>query len=259
MSRPPRSIHPLFRSLVPLLAVIWCVLLSPSVSQWGLCNESPDETEETFEEIEPYLLRTPTNDPVDEPFGIDFTTEESWPFQRFPPLATAGYAGPSGIAPSELQQSNHFVPVEDRWRIGFPNWDRHKADHKPGHDYPYQPGHWWDPYNQNLLKGDYPLIGQHMFVSFTGSVQSIVESRRLPNVVTSTSIPPTTRSGDPDQIFSTHFFRLQMNLTHGTGAFKPVDWQIRVTPVFNLNTLWAGEPTVLNPKGSQGLGRARSD
>src|SRR5262245_60649577 len=38
-----------------------------------------------------------------------------WPVD--PPL---GYTGPSGILPREEQQSSHFVPMEDRWRIGFP-------------------------------------------------------------------------------------------------------------------------------------------
>src|SRR5437660_947676 len=38
-----------------------------------------------------------------------------------PPL---GFAGPSSVAPSEVQDSGHFVPVEDRWRIGFPDWTR---------------------------------------------------------------------------------------------------------------------------------------
>jgi len=33
-----------------------------------------------------------------------------------PPL---GYTGPSGVLPREEQESSHFVPVEDRWRIGW--------------------------------------------------------------------------------------------------------------------------------------------
>src|SRR5262245_60757430 len=33
-----------------------------------------------------------------------------------------GYTGPSGILPRDQQTSSHFVPVEDRWRIGFPAW-----------------------------------------------------------------------------------------------------------------------------------------
>src|SRR5438105_3561595 len=75
-----------------------------------------------------------------------------------PPL---GFTGPSGIAPREGQETSHFVPVEDRWRIGFPAWDRYDKGHPLLDDYPYVQGHWWDPFNQNVLKGDYPLIVQH--------------------------------------------------------------------------------------------------
>ena len=43
-----------------------------------------------------------------------------------PPI---GYTGPSGVLPTEPQESSHFVPVEDRWRIGYPDWDRYGNGH----------------------------------------------------------------------------------------------------------------------------------
>ncbi|MFX6949617.1 hypothetical protein ABTH81_21285, partial [Acinetobacter baumannii] len=78
-----------------------------------------------------------------------------------PPL---GFTGHSGIVPRETQETSDFVPVEDRWRIGFPAWDRYGWGFPLGVDYPYKEGHWWDPYNQNLFKGDYPIIGQNTFL-----------------------------------------------------------------------------------------------
>src|SRR5438128_1254774 len=78
-----------------------------------------------------------------------------------PPL---GFTGPSGIRPRESQETSHFVPIEDRWRIGFPAWDRYDKGHPLLDDYPYVEGHWWDPFNQNVFKGDYPIIGQHTFL-----------------------------------------------------------------------------------------------
>ena len=33
------------------------------------------------------------------------------------------------VAPRETQESSHFVPVEDRWRVGFPSWDRYGNGH----------------------------------------------------------------------------------------------------------------------------------
>ena len=41
-------------------------------------------------------------------------TEELLRLPADPPL---GYTGPSGVLPREAQESSHFVPVEDRWRI----------------------------------------------------------------------------------------------------------------------------------------------
>src|SRR5215471_10985164 len=71
-----------------------------------------------------------------------------------PPL---GFAGRSGVAAREEQESSHFIPMEDRWRMGFPEWDRYDQGHPLGKDHPYKTGRWWDPYNQNVLKGDYPI------------------------------------------------------------------------------------------------------
>ena len=80
-----------------------------------------------------------------------------------------GFTGPSGVLPTESQEDSHFVPVEDRWRMGFPEWDRYGKGHPPVDDYPYVEGHWWDPFNQNVLKGDYPIIGQHTFLNITAT------------------------------------------------------------------------------------------
>src|SRR5439155_27219792 len=54
-----------------------------------------------------------------------------------PPL---GFTGPSGIVPRASQESSHFVPMEDRWRLGFPQWDRYDKGHPHIDDYPYVPG-----------------------------------------------------------------------------------------------------------------------
>ena len=80
------------------------------------------------------------------------------------PMNPLGYA-PSLAPTPKLRRDMDFLPVPDRWRIGFPTWDRYPPS-KPG-EYPYRLGHWWDPYDQNLLKGDYPIWGQHTFLDLT--------------------------------------------------------------------------------------------
>src|SRR5262249_32180941 len=94
--------------------------------------------------------------------------------------APLGFTGRSSVLPRATQTDPHFVPKEDRWRIGFPEWDRYGRGHPILDDYPYVPGRWWDPFNQNLLKGDYPIFGQNTFLAFTATSRSIFEFREVP-------------------------------------------------------------------------------
>jgi hypothetical protein len=176
-----------------------------------------------------------------------------------PPL---GYTGPSGILPRDVQESSDFVPVEDRWRIGFPPWDRYGKGHPVNDDYPYVEGHWWDPFNQNVLKGDYPIIGQHTFLNVTATSDIILEGRQIPTGTT--AFESTTRPsrfeffGSPNQFFTNHDFILSLDLSHGDAAFKPVDWRIHLTPIFNVNYLAVDELAVVNPDVRRGTTRGRT-
>ena len=75
-----------------------------------------------------------------------------------PPLAPGeptGYAGKLlGGQPSPIETSPDFVPISDRWRLGLPNWNRYERPLEA----PYVKGKWWDPYNQSVIKGDYPIL-----------------------------------------------------------------------------------------------------
>jgi hypothetical protein len=52
----------------------------------------------------------------------------------------------------------------DRWRIEFPEYDRYGDRGARGRDIPFKKGRWWDPYNQSVLKGDYPIRGDKLFM-----------------------------------------------------------------------------------------------
>ncbi|TMQ35291.1 MAG: hypothetical protein E6K70_03065 [Planctomycetota bacterium] len=181
---------------------------------------------------------------------------------RLPSDPPLGYTGPSGITPSETQESSHFVPMEDRWRIGWPAWDRYDQGHPLAKDYPYDLGHWWDPYHQNVLKGDYPIIGQHTFLEVTAVNLSLFEVRQVPTATT--PFESTTRPGrdeffgSPNQFFYTNFLSLSLDLFHVDAAFKPVDWRIKVTPVFDVNYLAVDELAVVNPDVRRGTTRGRT-
>ena len=179
-----------------------------------------------------------------------------WPVD--PPL---GYSGPSGVLPREEQEDSHFVPMEDRWRIGLPAWDRYGQDHSPQFEYPFVEGSRWDPYHQNVVKGDYPILGQHTFFSLTAIENLLIEARQVPTPTTpfeSTGDPDQEEFfGDPDQFFVNNNLVLALELNHGDAAFKPADWRIKVTQIYNINHLVADELGTVNPDVRRGTARFR--
>ena len=74
-------------------------------------------------DVEPKILRRPLLPSDQESLPSDQPDLDQWVDPIFD--APTGYTGMSGIAPLESQTSGHFVPVEDRWRAGFPEWDRY--------------------------------------------------------------------------------------------------------------------------------------
>jgi len=177
--------------------------------------------------------------------------------------APFGFGGPSGVLPREDQQGSHFVPIEDRWRLGMPAWDRYGKGHPPVDDYPGVLGRWWDPYNLNVLKGDYPLVGQDTFLNVTGISQLVQELREVPTGTTpfESTLNPFSEEffGDPEQFFSTNFFRLSVDLFNGNAGYKQPVWRMRATPVFNFNYLDVNELAVVSPDVRDGTTRYRTD
>lgn len=179
--------------------------------------------------------------------------------ERDPPR---GFTGPTGILPTEQQENSHFVPVPDRWRLGYPRVDRYGLSYPYTVDYIGVEGHWWDPFNQNVLKGDFPLIGQHTFINVQATSQTLFDYRQTP--VGTTPFESTASAnqeeffGDPNQFAINQNFFLRVDLNHGnTTAFKPIDWQIRLAPAFNFNELNVKELAVVNPDVRHGRRRFR--
>ena len=180
--------------------------------------------------------------------------------ERDPPL---GFTGPSGVLPTEFQDSADFVPIEDRWRLGFPWWNRYEEAQPPRSDAPYELGSVSDPYNQNVLKGDYPIVGQHTFLNITATDFSINEYRQVPTGTTpfESTFNPFEEEffGDPNQYFFNNNLSVSVDLFHGNAAFKPVDWRLKFEPILNVNVLDTGELGVVYPDVRRGTRRTRHD
>jgi hypothetical protein len=202
------------------------------------------------------IERPPADVPVpDEPPlpGVPFRTPMD------PPIGFTGY---SSVTPSDGQSDPHFLPIEDRWRLGFPEWDRYDKGHPVNDDYPYIPGRVLDPFNQNKLKGDYPIIGQHIFLEVTASLLSFQEFRQIPTATT--PFESTRRVNEnqffqrPNQYFTLNNFSLSIDLFHGDAGFKQPDWRLKLTPIFNLNNLSVQELGIVSPNVLQGTTRTRT-
>ncbi len=177
-------------------------------------------------------------------------------------LAPLGFTGRSSVRPREIEEDPHFVPMEDRWRSGFPSWDRYDKGHPANDDYPFVEGNIWDPYNQNVLKGDYPIIGQNIFLDVTASSRTLLEPREVPVATTpfESTLRPNTNNffGNPNQLGYLQYFALSLDLFHGDGAFRPVDWRLKITTVFYAYVLAVDDLAEVNPDVSIGTYRARS-
>lgn len=175
--------------------------------------------------------------PAEEPAPI---IEPEPPLARVAPFPTpldppTGYAGASRID-SAKQDTADSLPRTDRWRIGFPDDPR------------YQKGEVYNPYRQNVLKGDYPVFGQHTFLVLTGESESLLNAKRIP-------VPSNVAAQRPDseeffgrggQFFFRQNFSLSVELFHGDTSFKPIDWRIHITPNFNINYLHTQENGIVN-------------
>jgi hypothetical protein len=177
--------------------------------------------------------------------------------QLDPPL---GFAGPSGVLPRS-GNSPEFETVEDRWRLGVPYWDRYGQGFPAGLDYPYRLGNLENPYTQNVLKGDYPIVGQHTFLNVTALSSSLVEARTIPTPTT--PFESTLREGQVDffghdgQFVYNQLFLFSADLFQGDAAFKPADWRVKLTPAVNYNHLKVEEIGVVSPDVRKGTTRYR--
>ena len=116
---------------------------------------------------------------------------------------------------------------------------------------------WWDPYNQNTLKGDRPLFDD-WFISLAVISDTVMEPRALPTPV---GIQSSDRAnsldvfGDVNQFLFNENLIFSVALIKGDTAFKPPDLEFRFTPVFNYNYTEVEERRILFADPSRGITR----
>ncbi len=168
-----------------------------------------------------------------------------------------GHAGNETVS-SEPQISEDRREARDRWRVGFPEYDRYGDRGGRGRDIPFTRGRWWDPYNQSVLKGDYPIRGNKLFMILSAVSTTGVEQRRAPTPSDVSTDEPGSAEffGQPEQFAANETIQLSFELFHGDSTFKPRDWAIKISPTFSIpNYLNARENGVVNIDVRRGTNR----
>ena len=146
---------------------------------------------------------------------------------------------PDAVPPPDPNLPNEFIPIPDRWRLIEAIGVNEK---------------WWDPYNQNTLKGDRPLFDD-WFVNIVVISDTIYEPRTFPipvGVQTTKNAGALDTFGDSEtRVFNTNLIT-SLQFIKGNTAYKPPDYEIRITPVFNYNHVEAEEFRVLRVQPERG-------
>lgn len=148
-----------------------------------------------------------------------------------------------------------FEPV-DRWRMRLPPWQRYPEQFES----PFVRNRGADPYDQNRLKGDLPISGENLFLNLSFVSETPFEYRRLPTPSGVSAERPGSEQffGQPQQYATSPTLSASIELFHGSTAFRPRDWALRVTPVFNLNYVNTRERNVLDISPEEGPNRRRT-
>src|SRR5712692_10009551 len=190
---------------------------------------------------------------------IDFEVEKraEKPPVSIPERKPSGAAGQQSVE-SEPQTQSDRRAVRDRWRIGFPEYDRYGDKGARGRDIPFTKGHWYDPYHQSKLKGDYPIVGNKTFMILSALSSTDVELRRTPTPSDVSSARPGSAEffGRSEALAVNQTFQFTFELFHGDSTYKPRDWALKISPTFSLpNYLNARENGVVNIDVRRGTNR----
>jgi hypothetical protein len=159
------------------------------------------------------------------------------PIEDLPPIDPKAVPPPSPALPRET------LPVPDRWRLIESLGVNQR---------------WWDPYNQNTLKGDRPITGDYFF-NLSVISDTVYEPRSFPQPVSLTGSADANARLDAfgrvdQQLFATTLIP-SFSLIKGDTAYKPPDLEVRLTPVLQYNRVDAEEDRILRINPQQGSTR----
>ncbi len=162
----------------------------------------------------------------------------------FPPEAPV-YQPLETLHPEAAQE------MTDRWRIAPPPYE---LDENPKGRALGKRGATLDPYNKNLLKGDFPIRGNDTFLVLTGVSDTLAESRTVPTPsgVSATKPGSITFFGKENQNLFVENIALSADLFQGLTAFQPVKQRLKLTVIGNFNHVGVAEQGIVKPDVRRG-------
>ena len=179
-------------------------------------------------------------EPKDAPQTKQFQPAVPNTIVTLPPIDPDQVEAPSPNLPRES------VPILDRWRIM----------QALGFKFP-----WYDPFNQNHLKGDLPVLkewGEDLFFNIGVISDTVFESRRVATPVAnqiSTAPGANNTYGGGEQFVFNQNIILSFDLQKGNTTFKPPEYEFKFSPVINYNFADVREAGVLNANPRKGTTR----
>ena len=173
------------------------------------------------------------------------------------PDEPTGAAGNETVK-SEPPTSGDRRELRDRWRIGFPEYDRYGDKGARGRDIPFRRNKWFNPYDQSVLKGDYPIFGNSYFMVLSAVSTSQIELRRTPTASNVSANNPNSEYflGRPESLSFNQTLQFSFELFKGQTAFQPRQWAIKISPTFSVpNYLNARENGIVNIDVRRGTNR----
>jgi hypothetical protein len=198
----------------------------------------------------------------DTTLDITLAKKEGTPAETTTPAAKGddnqpnGHAGSSSVK-TEAPTRPDRVPVRDRWRIGFPEYSRYGSV-AGGRDIMFRRGSTLNPYDQNILKGDYPIFGQHVFMILSATSSTVVQQQRAPVPSNVSSARPGSAEffGKPEVLAADEVLQFSFEMFSGDSSFKPRQWAIKISPTFSLpNYVRAREQGIINIDPRRGTSR----
>jgi len=136
----------------------------------------------------------------------------------------------------------------NRWLINFGRWKRYQ-DPSVETPYEYETPRVYSPYQQSILKGDVPIYGQDIFTDITLKNFTLTEFRKLPTTAGVSTAEPTSSEfyGRDEQFLFSNDTSLSVDIFKGETAFKPVDWDLKLLGVYNVNYVYFNENNQVSP------------